>query len=132
MSKALVVVVKPLGAHHCATCFGSVQACHTSARGASVARVATLARRSRAWSMLFSAATLLPLGLQLTQVIVEAVEPFLPEPSIGAEPVVDGLESSRLDAARPPLRLAAARDQTRPLQHLEVLGNGGKAHLEGF
>jgi len=30
------------------------------------------------------------------------------------------------------MRLAAARDQAGALQHLEMLGDGGEAHLEGL
>src|SRR5262245_14908137 len=130
MSKALVVVEKPFGPHHCARCFGSVHACHTNARGASNSRMAMMACGSRSRSMLFRAATRLPLGLQLAQVIVQAIETFLPEAAIGLEPRIDALEGVGLDAAGPPLRLAAARDEARTLQHLEMLGDGRKAHLE--
>src|SRR5262249_33064056 len=34
------------------------------------------------------------------------------------------------EATRSPLRIAAADDQPCPLQHLEVPGDGGQAHLE--
>src|SRR6516162_5927505 len=43
-SKLKVVVVKPNGPHHCARCFGSVQAEKTGARGAANSRVPTIAR----------------------------------------------------------------------------------------
>ena len=36
--------VKPFGPHHCATCFGSVQASNTRSRGASKVRVSTKSR----------------------------------------------------------------------------------------
>src|SRR5438552_18724518 len=92
-SNALVVVEKPSGPHHCARCSGLVQAVHTSLRGASYTRVATMARGSCARSRLFLAATLrlpglrLLLGLQFLQVIFQPVEPFLPQSAIPLAPV---------------------------------------------
>src|SRR5581483_4296559 len=70
------------------------------------------------------------LGLELAQIGVEAVEALLPEPAIALEPFVDFLERQRLDAAGPPLRLAAAADQPGALEHLEMLGDGGAADVE--
>src|SRR5262249_46356505 len=115
-SKRDVVVVKPLGPHHCARCFGSVHAENTSWRGWSYSRIPTMARGSPCRSRLFAAAmflvlTLTRLGLQLLQIIAEAVETLLVEAAVVLEPVVDVLERPRLDAAGPELRLAAARDQ---------------------
>ena len=46
------------------------------------------------------------------------------------EPVVDILEGLGSDPAGPPLRLAAARDEPGTLQHLQMLGDRGKAHRE--
>src|SRR5215472_12892438 len=45
-SKLEVVVVKPNGPHHCARCFGSIQAEKTSARGESKSRVPMIDRGS--------------------------------------------------------------------------------------
>ncbi len=81
---------------------------------------------------LFFASTLLLLRLQCAQIVVQSIEARDPEAAIAFEPVVDGLEGGRLDPARPPLRLAAARDEARALQHLEMLGDGREAHVEGF
>src|SRR2546421_9012385 len=78
------------------------------------------------------AAMLFLLGLQLAQVIVEAIEALFPEPPIALEPIGDFLEPDRLEPARPPLRLAAARDQAGALRHLEGLGDGGQGHIEGL
>src|SRR5487761_2594010 len=129
-SKAEVVVVKPSGPHHCARCCGSLKAENTSSRGASNTRVPTMERGSRSRSMLFVTLTLLSLGLQHLQVIVEAIEPLFPEPAIFGEPVVDRLECRRLELAGTPLRLTRTRDQPGVFQHLEMLGDGGPAQLE--
>src|SRR5438128_464933 len=82
--------------------------------------------------MLFLAATLLLLRLQLLQVNVQAVETLLPKAAIFFEPIVDAFQRPRLDPAGPPLRFAPPRDQPGALQHLEMLGDGGAAHLEGL
>src|SRR6516165_324860 len=151
-SKLEVVVVKPNGPHHCARCLGSVQAEKTSARGASNSRVPTIARGSRSRSTLLVAAnfsvlrvwlvivtllnTLLVvvlvmiLRLQLLQIGVQAVEAFVEKASVMAQPIIDVLESARLDTARPPLRLAAACDQAGALKHLQVLRDRRKSHGE--
>src|SRR5437764_171950 len=88
-SKALVVVEKPFGPHHCARCFGSVQTSHTSSRDASSTRVPTSAQGSWSRSRLFLSATLALPGLQLAQIVVEAVEALFPEPAVFLEPLVN-------------------------------------------
>src|SRR6185436_6545670 len=121
MSKALVVVVKPFGPHHCDRCLGSVHASNTSARGASSSRTAMIAFGSRSRSMLFLAATLRLLsllGLQFLEVDLQPIEALFPEAAIAFQPVVNAAQCVRFDAAGPPLRLPAARDQTGSLQHL--------------
>src|SRR5437868_9763578 len=72
------------------------------------------------------------LGLQLAQIIVEAIEALLPESAIAVDPIRDFFEADRLEPARPPLRVAAARDQAGALQHLQVLGHGGGGHGKGL
>src|SRR6266508_924462 len=79
---------------------------------------------------LFLASTLLLLRLQLVQIIVQAIEALVPKAAITFEPVVNVLQRVGLDPAGPPLRLAAACDEAGALQHLEMLGDGGKAHLK--
>ena len=66
------------------------------------------------------------------EIIIQSIEAGVPETAILFKPVVDVLEAGRLDPAWPPLRLAATRDQTGALQHLEVLRDSGQAHLEGL
>src|SRR5580704_11488196 len=147
MSKLSVVVVKPFGPHHCARCLGSVKAAYTSSRGASNSRIPIIARGSLLRSrLLFSATLRTPgfrapalgscclrfLGLELLQVIVEAVETLVVEAAIMFEPVIDLFQRARLNAARPPLRFAAARDQAGALKHLEMLRHRRQRHSEGL
>src|SRR5262245_4221676 len=106
MSKLFVVVVKPFGPHHCAKCFGSVQASNTSARGASKTRVAMIARGSRSRSRLLLSTMFLVLSLQPLEVNVQPVVSLLPELPIFLEPFVDTLERLRFEPARPHLRVA--------------------------
>src|ERR1043165_6642689 len=87
-SKVCVVVVNPFGPHHCARCFGSVNAENTRSRGASKTRVPMIECGSRSRSMLlFAAMIFLPLalflrGLQRLQVIIETIEPLFPKPPV--------------------------------------------------
>ena len=70
------------------------------------------------------------LRLQLVQQGVEALEAPLPELAVALEPVGGLGERLGLEPARPPLRVAAARNQPGALEHLEVLGDRGLAHRE--
>src|SRR5271156_5281636 len=129
-SKARVVVVKPFGPHHCARCFGSVKASKTRARGASYRRVVTIARAASSATGSFLASMSLLLGLQCLQIDAQPIEALVPQTPVIREPRIDALEGARRDAAGPPLRLAPACDQAGPLEHLEMLGDGGATHLE--
>src|SRR5207253_101749 len=77
-------------------------------------------------------AFLLSLSLEFVQVLVQPVVALLPEAPVPAHPLVDLLEWSRLEPSRPPLPLAASRDEPRHLEHLQVPGDRGKADREGF
>ena len=68
--------------------------------------------------------------LQFAEVVVEAIEAFFPKIPVALCPVGDLLERLRREVARAPLGAAAALDEVRPLEHLEVLGDGGQAHVE--
>src|ERR1700734_2592221 len=70
------------------------------------------------------------LGLKFLQIIVEAAEVLVPEPSEAAQPAIDFSERDRRDPAGPPLRLAPAQDQAGMLQHLEMFRDCRKAHGE--
>src|SRR5207248_5506102 len=67
---------------------------------------------------------------QLIEQVVQALEVGLPEFAVAFEPFVGLRERLGFDAAGPPLGVAAARNQARAFQHLEVLGDGGLAHGE--
>src|SRR5436190_21131700 len=131
-SSSQEVKVKPRGPHQRTRRSGSVHALKTRWGGASKMRVMTSTRCSAASAAaLLPAAMFLLLPLQLTQIIVQAIEALLPETAIVLQPLGGILERTRLKPAGPPLRLATARDQPGALQHLEVLGDGGQAHLKG-
>src|ERR1700675_3338515 len=72
----------------------------------------------------------LPLLLQFAEVVVEAIEARLPMPPVIPDPVGDVAQRSRSHAPRPPLRLASPLDQTRSLQHPQVLRDRGLGHVE--
>src|SRR5438093_1710084 len=75
----------------------------------------------------------LPLELLgFAQVRVESIEPLLPEPAVTLHPFGDIPEALRLEPGRTPLRLAAARDEPGALEHLEMLRDRGKRHVEGL
>src|ERR1700754_1121199 len=140
--------VMPSQPYHFLTCSALVMASKTRRRGASNTRVSTISRSDgvvtfRALPTRVSTRLLLfcrclgfhvsPcfgffLRLQRLQVIVEPVEILVPEPAGILQPAVGLREGGRCDAARPPLRLPAARDQSRMLQHLQVLRDRGHAH----
>src|SRR4249919_3580861 len=122
-SKVCVVVVKPFGPHHCARCFGSVHTENTSSRGASSTRVPMIERGSCSRSRLLFTLTLLLLRLQRFEIITQPIEALVPKPAILFEPAVGFLERPNIDTARAHLSITCARDEPRPLQHLQVLGN---------
>src|SRR5207247_1433691 len=69
-------------------------------------------------------------GLELVEQRIEApVVPF-PQTAIAFQPLGSFSEPLGLEAARPPLRVAAARNQAGALQHLQVLGDRRLAHRE--
>jgi hypothetical protein len=70
--------------------------------------------------------------LHLTEITLQPVETLIPEGAIALEPIAGILEAAWSDAARAPLRLAAALDEPGALENLEVLGDGRPAHLEGL
>src|SRR6266496_4144942 len=122
---------------HCLMSSLAVSAFQTRATGASKVR-STTSGSSFTARLLFAAISLLlaliflrlVLALQLPEVAAQPVEALLPVPPIVLDPLGDALERIRLEPAGSPLRLAAALDQARALQNLEVLGHGGQAHVE--
>src|SRR5919106_4882994 len=61
--------------------------------------------------------------LDLAQVLAETIEALPPIPPVAGQPVGGLLERLALQPRRPQLRAALARDQARPLEHLQMLGD---------
>src|ERR1700728_4033692 len=128
-------------------CFGSVQSLNTRSRGASKVRE----RTSSPWGLNGSAhrapptrelldslpgallaATLVLLGFQPVQIVVEAIETVGPETAIVLDPAGYVPERAGVELAREPLRFAAAGDQAGAFEDFQVLGNGREGHFEGL
>src|SRR5882724_1304902 len=117
----------------------SVSALQTSATGASKVRSTTsgsffVARLLFAVISFLLALNILHvvLALQLSEVALQLVEALLPVAAVVFDPVGDVFQRIGLQPARTPLRLAAALDEPGALEHLQVLGDGGQAHVEGL
>src|SRR5687768_15991050 len=127
-----IVLRKPFGPHHFATCSRSVHASHTTSRGASKTRVAAISRSASTCACSLFAFIVVLLfrfvRFQLPQVFVEPVEALLPESAVRLDPVGDLAERSGVETARAPLRLSRPRGEPGALEHLEVLGCRGEAH----
>src|SRR5215216_7465375 len=67
------------------------------------------------------------LALEFLYIGVEPVEALREKAAIVAQPSISLGERRRVEAHRAELRLAPARDEPCPLQHLEMLGDGGLA-----
>src|SRR5690242_12634871 len=67
---------------------------------------------------------------EMVEVCVETLVAGVPELAIVERPLRHLLERRRPEAARPPLRVAPAGNETRALEDLEVLRDGGPAHRE--
>src|ERR1700684_311559 len=94
--------VKPFGPHHRSRRSGSVSAFHISSRGASKTRVTTSSRAADSVALLLLASILVLLFLrlrfgllQLAQIVLEAIECFIPETAIVLQPVRRILERTR-------------------------------------
>src|SRR5271165_4208047 len=126
----------PFGPHHCATCVDSVHALKTSARGASNTRLITRSHSEESMLPLCFASPLLPalifalsadmpallrfrfqilvsrvFSLQFLQIVSQPVKALLPESPVMFHPSGNVLQRTGLQPARPPLRLAPARNQ---------------------
>src|SRR5438093_3961232 len=115
-------------------CSHEVCVSNTRSRGASKTRDMTISRSdgvaTSSWCLPFPPiALLLSSSLELGQILVQPVVALLPEAAIPLRPLGDLLERARLESGGPPLPLPASRDQTRPLEHLQVLGNRPPAHV---
>src|SRR5437773_8080639 len=119
------------GPHHFWLCSGCVNTSNTRSRGASKTRSTTSSFVGTS-TTLSPAAMALLLHLQFLQVLVQTIEPLLPDDAITLDPLVDLLERACLERRGPPLRLFAARHESRAFEHLDVLTHRGKAHVEGL
>src|SRR3954468_11504224 len=70
--------------------------------------------------------------LDVVEVGVETFEALLPVPPVQADPIGHVAERGCAQTTRPPLRLTTLLDEASALQHPQVLGDRGLAHLEGF
>src|ERR1700704_5901641 len=73
-------------------------------------------------ALLFLAAMLLFLPLQLFQVGIQLVQALFPETAVVLHPAAALWDPPRLEPAGPPLRVAAASDQACAFEHLQMLG----------
>src|SRR5580658_9848554 len=106
-----MVVEKPFGPHHCATCLGSVHTAKTSSRGASKTRLKTSSRSSvfvAALVLALLAGMFLLLFLEFLEIVVQAIEAFVEEPAVVGHPIGDVFEWAGLETAGAPLRFPAA------------------------
>src|SRR5690242_9658798 len=69
---------------------------------------------------------------QILQNFVQALEALVPEAPVFPHPLRSLLEPAALEPARPPLGVAALRDEARALQHFQVFGDAGQAQVERF
>src|SRR5438445_2512779 len=116
-------------------CSHELCASNTRSRGASKTRVMTISRSDGVVTVSFllplsPIALLLPSPLELVQVLIQPVVALLPETPVPLGPRGDLLERPRLQPGGPPLPLPAPRDQSRPLEHLQMLRDRRQAHLE--
>src|ERR1700704_437067 len=117
----------------------SVRAFQTRATGASKVR-STTSGSSFVTTLSFAAIFLLlalnfvhlVLVLQFLEVPVELVEALLPVAPVVLDPVGDVLEGIRLEPAGPPLRFAAALDETRAFQYFQMFRDCRQAYVEGL
>src|SRR5262245_6170804 len=125
-------MVQPFGPHHALSWSASVHAFQVRESGASKTRVMTKAASVAVATLLAGIFPSFPFPcLSRFEMSIEAIEAFLPQMAVGSDPLRDQSELTRLQPARPRLGRAAARDQPRPLQHLQMLGDRRLGEVEG-
>src|SRR5215218_9866903 len=103
---------------------GSVQARHTTSRGASKTRVMVNCFVAEA------VCSGIRLSFQLAESLIEQVEALVPLVAVAIDPGGCLVERLRAEGAPAPLRVGGALDEARTLEHLEVLRDRGTAHGE--
>src|SRR6516162_3023943 len=106
-------ISKPAGPNHRASWSGSVQAWNTSSRGASKTRVIVISRSSACTAV---DSAIVRSFLKVVQVLVQPVEPALPDLPARLHPRRGLAEALGPQPARPRLRRAVARDQPGALE----------------
>src|SRR5437867_367227 len=118
------------------TCSRFVHASKTTRRGALKSRARTISRSDgsvrESFELLVAAPSTMCLAfpLQLLQVGLQPIEPCLPQAAIWLDPIGHVLQPARIQAAGPPLCIAAPNHQPRALEHFQVFRDGGHAHIE--
>src|SRR5262245_12205171 len=115
---------QPRAPYHRVSSGGWVNASKTSRAGAVKDRVSTI---SRSVGIVTVSSVI---ALHLRQQRVEALVALLPVQPKVLQPRGDLLQGLWREPARAALLVATAGDEPGPLQDLEVLGDGGLAHLE--
>src|SRR6266545_2512336 len=120
------------GPHHLGMSSGSIIVLNRSSRGASKTRVSSISRSEGNVSVivLSLAITVFLLLLHPMKDFIQSLEALLPEPAVALDPLVGLPERCGIEARRPPLRVAAALDEPRSLEHLQMLRDGRKANVE--
>src|SRR6185437_2911160 len=127
----------PTGPQKWVRCSGVIMQRKTSSRGASKTLV-RFSSAGAAWWLVMICRLLARCGrrlmdvalLDVAQVRVELVEPLGPGAPAGLDPAERRVERGGLEVARPVLGVPGPRDQPGPLEHLEVLGDARKRHVE--
>src|SRR4051812_7848405 len=104
--------VNPRGPHQRSACWGSAHAFQTTGSGASKVRLITSTRSAGSGFSSFFAAMILLLALNFLDILIEPIEALLPETAVMIDPVGHMPERLGVEPARPPLRIAAADDQS--------------------
>src|SRR3954447_23671713 len=105
----------PIGPQKWVRCSGSTRQSKTSCRGASKTRVTCRTCSDTGISFVG--------GVQGAEVVVELVEALGPQAPVGLDPVHGGVQDLPLQVAGAELRLPTSADQSRALEHLQVLGD---------
>src|SRR6185437_2253057 len=125
----------PASGSQCARFSPLTHISQTRARGAakmrSISSGATASAAAGEWRPSVPASIVISL-LDFRKILVQAVKALLPETPVSLYPSPHLFERACLELARPPLRRAAAGDEPRLLQHLEVLRDRRQAHIEWF
>src|SRR5215469_686491 len=99
----------------------SLMVLSSRSRRAARSRVASRGSGPARWSRL----------LDVTQMGVELVEPLGPDPPVLLDPGHGRVEGLPLEVAGPELGVPGPRDEPAAFEHLEVLGDPRKGHVEG-